>query len=132
MFYTGSEAVMECKIEGMAIEVIIDSGAGANMITLDTWNKLKEGNIMVKRQMIGSDRDFFAYGQQQPIKVVGSFEATVTVGKAMVDAMFYVVKHAKQNLLSKKTSEQLGVLKVGIINQLAMELKEFPKVNLTT
>ena len=77
---------------------------------------------------MGSDIDFFAYGQEKPIEVVGSFIARVTIGKITVEAKFYVVKHAKQNLLSKKTSEDLEVLKVGLVNQMEGRLEGFPKV----
>ena len=127
MFHTGSTALTFCEVGGVVIQAIIDSGAGANMITKETWEHMKKNHVVIKDQKLGTDRNFFAYGQV-PIEVIGNFEAKIEIGQSAVVAKFYVVMHAKQNLLSKETSEKLGVLKVLSINQVDEELKAFPKV----
>lgn len=128
MFYTGGlSALTDCWLGGVRIQAVIDSGAGANMITKDTWEELKEKKVELWNQEVGSDRNFLAYGEV-PIEVVGRFQAEVKIGMTTVEAKFYVVKQGKQNLLSKDTSEKLGVLKIGAIGQVGMKLSPFPKV----
>lgn len=128
MFHVGSNAVIDCLIGNTKVKMVIDSGAAVNMITLETWRQLKANKVKVTNEELGSQKNYFAYGQEQPIEIVGNFETTMRIGETTVEAKIFVVKHAKHNLLSKDTSEDLGVLKVGLINNTNHELQPFPKV----
>ena len=62
-----------------------------------------------------SDKKLFAYGQKEPLEVVGTFVAEVVCednGAECVDE-FTVIKGTGRPLLGRKTAEKLNVLRVG-------------------
>ena len=128
LFYFGGSGLVSCNVGGINMSLVIDSGASANMISVASWNKMKENKAIVNQQKKGSDRKFFAYGQKDPIEIRGRFEAKITIGNKSTIAKFYVAEEGKQNLISKETAEKLGVLQI-TINEIAENIQQFPKVN---
>ena len=62
-----------------------------------------------------SSKTCFAYGQKEPIEVIGTFMSEIMCGvsgKSCVDE-FTVVKGSGRSLLGKCTAEKLEVLRVG-------------------
>ena len=62
-----------------------------------------------------SSKRLFAYGQKDPIEVIGTFVSEIVCkisGNSCVDE-FTVVKGPGRSLLGKNTAEKLGVLRVG-------------------
>ena len=93
--------------------VLIDSGATCNIVDLDTWKSLKQEGVKCRSQRC--ERKLFAYGQTEPIEVLGTFESGVyceASGERCVDE-FTVVKSHGRALLGKDTAEKLNVLRVG-------------------
>ena len=102
------------KVGGVVLDsVLIDSGASCNLIDYNTWNNMKQNRIECESQV--SDKKLFAYGQKEPLKVVGTFVAEVVYednGAEYVDD-FTVIKGTGRPLLGKRTAEKLNVLRVG-------------------
>ena len=55
--------------------VLIDSGAACNIVDHDTWESLKQAGVKCRSQRC--ERKLFAYGQSEPIGVVGTCESEV-------------------------------------------------------
>ena len=120
------------KVGGVDVPVIIDSGATVNVVTRDTWEDLKRQKITCVSKV--STKKVYAYGHEKPLTVVGSFVADVSVGKdkKTVTAEFIVVDVDGQTLLGKTTAVELGLLHIGLVNNVVREeehMKEkFPKL----
>lgn len=77
------------------------------------------------------------YGPEaKPLEIVHAFEANIEVentnSKHGMNALFYVIKGGQQSLLGKETAKRLGVLKIGLPNQInsltVLEKRSFPKM----
>ncbi|XP_062542173.1 uncharacterized protein LOC134210167 [Armigeres subalbatus] len=56
-FYGGSKSnILESTIGGIAVKVLIDSGADANLIRLETWEQLKKKKVDIIKSTKGSCR----------------------------------------------------------------------------
>lgn len=122
-FYTGSDTnVFACTIGGVKTEVFIDSGSDVNLITSDTWEKLKAQQIVVSKCEKGSCKVLKAYASSKPLTILGTFQAVIEIGKRSVEAEFMVVQNGQRNLLGDTSSKQLGILKIGLeTNQVSNE-----------
>ena len=105
---------IKLKVGGVELEnVLIDSGASCNLIDFETWNSLKQNHIECDSKKI--DKKLFAYGQREPMEVIGTFAATIACtasGEECVDE-FTVIKGTGKPLLGRSTAEKLKVLLVG-------------------
>ena len=99
-------------VGGVVVAMLIDSGASTNVIDKNLWLKLRQENIKCVSKK--SDKKLYAYGSDQPLKVLGTFSASVKVGQNEVEAEFAVIDGKGAALLGKETAIQLGVLKLGI------------------
>lgn len=114
-FFSGCEDnVIRCIIGGKEVDLLVDSGAEANLISDTVWMKLKREGVQVIRSTKGSDRILKGYANDNPMKILGTFEASISVGKRSTDAQFFVVEGGQRCLLGDKTAKKLGVLKVGV------------------
>ena len=106
--------VADLYIGGVRLNnVLIDSGATCNIVDLDTWKSLKQEGVKCRSQRC--ERKLFAYGQTEPIEVLGTFESGVyceASGERCV-AEFTAVKTHGRALLGKDTAEKLNVLRDG-------------------
>lgn len=106
------------KVGGVELEnVLIDSGASCNLIDYGTWNNLKQKHIKCESKV--SDKKLFAYGQKEPMEVVGTFVAEIACeasGEGCVDE-FTVIKSTGKPLLGRSTAEKLKVLRVGPVSE---------------
>ncbi|XP_062713907.1 uncharacterized protein K02A2.6-like [Aedes albopictus] len=100
-FYGGNQTnLLDGVIGGIAVKVLIDSGADANLIRLETWKMMKERKVIV-----------------------------VTSTKGTTVAEFFVVNGGQKDILGDATAKKLGVLKVGIeVNNVDKEMKPFSKI----
>ena len=83
------------------------------MIDQAAWEVLKQKSVQCESKK--SSKRLFAYGQKDPIGVIGTFVSQIvceTSGNSCVDE-FTVVKGPGRSLLGKNTAEKLGVLRVG-------------------
>lgn len=114
-FYSGNESnVIPCVVGGIELEMLVDSGADANLISNESWCKLKEERVQVVSSTKGSNRVLKAYGSDRPLKILGSFVAEIDVGKRRTQAEFLVVEGGQRCLLGDTTAKRLGILKVGL------------------
>lgn len=114
-FHTGSDInVFDCTVGGVKIEVFIDSGSDVNILTSETWEKLKTQRVVVSKCERGSSKTLKAYASSQPLTILGTFQAEIQIGKRSIEAEFLVVENGQRNLLGDTTSKQLGILKIGL------------------
>ena len=100
------------NIGGIPVEMIIDSGASANVISQSLWEQLKKCHIKcVSKQ---STKKLYAYGAVSPLEVIGTFTADISMGNKCVSAEVTVVKGQGESLLGRETATELGVLKLQI------------------
>ena len=97
------------QIDNVTIPVLIDSGSTLNLIDEKTYKKLVASN-----ELEHSSTRIFAYQSTSPLKVVGQFKAKVDYGDSnSVIALFHVIAGEGPSILSRKTSEELNLLRVG-------------------
>ncbi|XP_048586200.1 uncharacterized protein K02A2.6-like [Nematostella vectensis] len=102
----------EAEIRGMVFNFIIDSGAAANIVSNQLYNKIKRDVVLRK-----TTKKLFAFGQSVPLKLKGEFEAEITVNDNKALAIFYVFngKASVNNLISNKTANELRLLHVNSV-----------------
>nr|CAI5850825.1 unnamed protein product [Callosobruchus analis] len=128
IFHIDNDSDIICTIGGVPVQLVIDSGSKCNIINDRTWTHLKNSKAVVFNQIKKPDKMFMAYASNNPLEVLGSFEAHISgIGPTKL-ATFYVVKHGLKNLLGKETAKSLGVLQLGITNLSQINtVSNFPK-----
>lgn len=121
-----AKADLNCFLGGIPFKVLIDSGADLNIIGLSQWQFLKDKKFQIWNSRAGSNGKMIrGYGATKSLTIKGSFETRVSVGDKEVSALFYVVENGNRALLSRETSLNLGVLKLGAdIGQVTAELNK--------
>ena len=118
------------SVGGVMVDFIVDSGCTSNIIDRKEWEKCKSNNIVCESR--ACTKKLFAYGASAALPVVGCFDAVVVVNEKSVKTEFVVVEGDGPALLGRKTSEDLGVLKVGIgINNIAQDCSELKRTELS-
>lgn len=127
---TSDSGVISCKIGEFAVEFLIDSGAAINTVTEGVWSMLNTNKASIYKRKFQCDRQFKAYASDTPLNVLVIFEAWISVNlsKPKCYAEFFVIEGASRCLLSKRTAEELKVLKVGLdVQHIALTKDPFPK-----
>lgn len=123
-------------VGNVEIDLLVDSGSAANIVTEKTFRRLQTMQAELKNVKTpdASDQKYQAYGSENDIDFVATFEAEVKKPKTTesVWAIFLVARKGQTNLLSKAAAYALGMLKIGyavnrIVESKKMESK-FPKV----
>ncbi|XP_049279570.1 uncharacterized protein K02A2.6-like [Anopheles funestus] len=117
-------------VDQLPVEFLIDSGAMINTVTEGVWEQLIATNAKLFKKKFKCDRQFTAYASQKPLNVLAIFESWITISetKPKTYAEFFVIQDARRCLLSKRTAEELKVLKVGLeVNRIATKTGSFPK-----
>lgn len=99
-------------------------------MTTEAWAKLKKSGAKLSRKKSPLDRRFTAYASQDSLKVIMVFEAHISVNptKPSSYAEFFVIEGANRCLLSKRTAEDLKLLKVGLdVQNVDIKWDPFPK-----
>lgn len=107
-----SDNEIGCKVGGVPINVVIDSGSKYNIMGHKTWEYLKEKKIVVSKQRKDADHEFKAYGGH-PLTVVGVFETKIETAYKNCVADFYVLQDYGKVLIGYKTGIPLGIMKIG-------------------
>lgn len=108
-----NENAIDCSIGGIKMEIIIDSGSKDNIVGHDHWEMLKNQNVNVENMLKASDKSFNSYGEN-PLHVIGTFEAEIIIGPHATKAKFYVTKQKGKPLLGLVTGKMLKVIKIGL------------------
>ena len=104
-----------CKINirNNSVRILIDSGAGSNIINEKTFNQMRNAPTLNKVKL-----KIYAFNSNIEIPVLGGFEETIELeGKTCKDE-FLVVKGAPGNLLSFKTARLLDAFSLDIFKQM--------------
>lgn len=127
IFNIENDAKVTCNIGGTNVDMLIDSGCRHNLITDQTWERMKKDNAQVTNQDPHPDKTFVAYGSATPLKLLGSFKAKIKLaGRPQDITTFYVIENGTRDLLGRMTATSLGVLQINSdINQ--VETERFPK-----
>ena len=127
-FYSGNESnTISCTIGGVPLKMLVDSGSDANVINASAWEKLKQEHVEVHSMRKGTDQVLRGYGSTAPLRVSGTFKASVSVSGRTEIATFFVVEEGQCCLLGNVTSKALGVLRVGV-NSVDQSTKPFGKI----
>ncbi len=103
------------KIMDTIVEVIVDSGATANIIDAISYEKLKPSC-----KLQPSTAKIYPYGSSTALPLRGEFKATVHSKMRTIDEVtFYVIQGNHGSLLSRKTATELGLLQ--IVNSMSTE-----------
>ena len=105
-----SACTMAINIDDNPVNMIIDSGSSCNIIPEATFRKMPGLTLKCCNNRV------YAYASHNPLQVVGCCDVKMLVhgGGHVNTATVLVVKGDHAALLGRKTAEQLGVLRVGL------------------
>lgn len=115
VFTTGSSGInnnLELMVEDKLIDVVIDSGASCNLMSNEVFSHITGGKVSLCRP----DKKVYTYAATEPLQLLGkcSLDVCVPQTKQSMRAEFYIMPAKAATLLSRQTSESLGVLSIGI------------------
>lgn len=113
VFATSSENIdmAPCKVGGVQLNWMIDSGAGVNVISADVWKFLKDNKVKVEFQTAKVAKKLLTYGGHK-LSVKGMFVAEISTKRSSISDRLYVVQEGGANLLGKRAATKLGILKI--------------------
>lgn len=117
---------MVCKLGGVVITLVIDSGTDFNIMCKETWEWLKANNIVVNDMKQQSSNQFNAYGNNV-LSVIGTFNTTISVGDKNMQLLFHVVEQPGKPLLGLISSRQLEFIEINVpemVNAVGKQLVE--------
>ena len=108
----GESNTLSLMIENELVDVIIDSGATCNLMSEQVFDKVSQGKL----ELLKSDRKVYAYASQEPLKLSGKCLLNICVPDTQTSfkTEFFVMPRPADTLLGRSSSEELGVLKVGV------------------
>lgn len=132
------DEVIQCRVGGVQIAMLIDSGSKHNLIDDTTWELMKLRDVKITNQRVDTGKRFLAYGRI-PLQLVTTFDAELEVDDngdlLKTTTSFHVIQKGQQPLLGKLTAQKLGVLKVGLpsthsssVSKIESSTKAFPKM----
>jgi len=95
-------------VNGTMLNVIIDSGASVNILDTPNFNKLYP-----KPLLSPSKTKVYPFQSNHPLTTKGEFITTITAGDNKTTGKFIVINGNGGTLLSRKTAEQLNILRIG-------------------
>lgn len=128
-----------CKVGGVPIEMLIDSGSTYNLIDDKTWSCMRQNGVQVFNERFDSNKKFMAYGKF-PLNLLTVFDAELIIEDTnnliKVQVTFYVIEKGQQPLLGKVTAKALGLLSIGLPSstkacdtfQVDTKSRVFPKI----
>ena len=115
VFAVGGEAQggrLTVTIGGIPVEMIIDSGVSANVISHTLWEQLKKQHSKcVSRR---STKKLHAYGAVTSVEVIGTFTTDLSLGSKSVSADVSFINVHGEPLLGRESAVELGVLKLPV------------------
>ena len=110
---------IDIELGGVQLKgVLVDSGSTSNVIDRGTWEVLKRNNIKCDSRK--SNRKLYSYGSDEQLTTAGEFETELCYNAIMLSIA--------RAILSRQTSEELGILKIEIhtVSHDAL-LEEYPE-----
>ena len=93
------------RINEQRIKMIVDSGSKYDIISSEL-HKTQFKNYELSQ----TQKRFTAYGQKDPLKCKGYFNAAIRVGDKTVNSKIYVIEGNAESLLGRDSSFKLGIL----------------------
>ena len=125
LFKIGSSETLKIFIEGVPVNVIVDSGASCNIIDSSVAEKLQSRG----KEIRNCEKEIHPF-QSPPISIKQCITASVstTEGKSTT-AELLIVPGSSPSILSRSTAETLGVLTINV-NHIREDdiLNEFPRL----
>lgn len=133
------DVLVKCHIGSSSpIQLLIDSGADANVIGGKDWFRLKQeyesGIACFEIVKQSNPKCLHAYGTQAPMAIECTFEAQIVTTERNAQpiiAIFHVILNGSRSLLGRATASDMGLLHVSTdVNQLEnpKKTKTFPKM----
>ena len=99
-------------IKNVPVNVIIDSGATCSLLSEQVFHKVSKGKL----ELLKTDRKVYAYASRESLKLSGKCMLNICVPdtQTLFKAEFFVTPGTADTLLGRSSSEELGVLKVGV------------------
>lgn len=72
------EELITCRVGGVHIVMLIDSGSKHNLIDDTTWELMKLKDVQITNQRVDQEKRFLAYGRI-PLKLITTFDATLEI-----------------------------------------------------
>lgn len=110
MHLDGSKSVYG-KIGGINQDFILDTGASSNIIPLGVWKVLKEKGIKVFNQSKQTSKTFRGFSNE-PLEVVGTFEAMLKLGEQEGKERFYILAPGEKCLLGYQSAIKYEIITV--------------------
>ena len=101
----GQRPMFKVSINDFPLEVLADSGATCNIMSLNDYQ-----NLAIKPPLQKHNKGIFAYGQDKSLDICGKFIADIVHQDSSVVAPVIVVKSHGQSVLSWDTSKQLRLI----------------------
>jgi hypothetical protein len=129
---SGEPHMVTCMVNSVKVRMTIDSGADVNTIGEDAWAEMLANHVNGERDLSairwGNGRNILhAYAAKEPLRIEASFDAEISIsnGKRLASAKFFVIRGAAKSLLGRTTAMELGVLRMGLeLNACELELPE--------
>lgn len=123
------DGIITCRIGGVPITMLIDSGSSVNVLTKSDWSCLKSQKASLWDESENPAATLKPYAATSPLLIRKSFHSTIGIQrKSEKIAKFFVVDNGEISLLGKTTAIQLGVLKIGLSVNQVKEIVAFPKI----
>lgn len=105
-----------CIVAGCEVKFLIDSGSPINTITELDFERIKALSGRIYKVRSKCDREYRSYAGSAPLSVIKVFEAFIQVDfqRPKIFAQFFVIANGSKSLLSKRTAEELKLLKIGL------------------
>ena len=118
-----SKPELEVNIGNVSIPVLIDTGASVNVLNKDHYSQIvgQHKEAKLKKSKIR----LYAYGNKEPLPVLGKLDTTVEVKDKVSPVTFFIIDGNHGSLLNCTTATDLGLLKVNIaVNTIGHEHQE--------
>lgn len=102
---------VSCKIGGVTVDALIDSGSRYNLMSQAHWEQLKAMEVVVSDQHKETEKVFKAYGGHV-LPVLGAFKARRELPGKIETADFYVIRGDGKLLIGHETATLMSVLKI--------------------
>ena len=104
---------LQFKVGGVCVDMLVDSGATANLIDEETWKYLKKHKVKCHSHEASPTKKLYTYSSDKPLTLKGKFKADIAIKDRVIVAEVLVIQGQGLPLLGSETAKKLGVLQVG-------------------